>query len=344
MGATAQKSKIQFAEKKHDFGMIKEADGIVSHTFNFTNNGDAPLVINQVNVSCGCTTPVWSKKPIVPGGKGNIKVNFNPHRRPGLFNKSVRVITNSSTPNLTLYVSGRVQAKEKTPQEVYRRKVGPMGFRNNHLAITKIFKGQAVTDTLEFINFGEEDVTLGIKRCPSHITPSFEPATVKPNEKGYIILNYTTKDREMYGFVSDRVYMTINGEGNYQYSIGVSANIMEDFSHLSAADKATAPKAEFDETIFNFGEIKQGAKVDKIFHMKNTGKRELIVRRIRTTCGCTAAQPGKKVLAPGETTELKVTFNSRGKLGRQSKPVTIITNDPNNPIYTLRLSGTVKRE
>ena len=56
----------------HDFGKIKQ--GVpVTHEFTFTNSGTVPLVITNVQASCGCTTPDWSKEPVMPGGKGFIK-------------------------------------------------------------------------------------------------------------------------------------------------------------------------------------------------------------------------------------------------------------------------------
>lgn len=87
---------MTFDEKTHDFGTIKEADGPVSHTFEFTNTGNEPLVIINVNASCGCTRPEYSKEPIKPGKKGKIKVTYNPAGRPGEFSKDVKIRTNGN--------------------------------------------------------------------------------------------------------------------------------------------------------------------------------------------------------------------------------------------------------
>lgn len=87
---------MTFEEKTHDFGTIKEADGPVSHTFEFTNTGNEPLVIINVNASCGCTRPEYSKEPIKPGKKGKIKVTYNPAGRPGEFSKDVKIRTNGN--------------------------------------------------------------------------------------------------------------------------------------------------------------------------------------------------------------------------------------------------------
>jgi hypothetical protein len=79
---------------EHDFGKIKE-DQIVSYTFRFENTGEADLVISRAVGSCGCTVPEFPKEPIPPGGKGKIKVSFNPKGKKGDQAKSVAVLCNS---------------------------------------------------------------------------------------------------------------------------------------------------------------------------------------------------------------------------------------------------------
>jgi len=106
--------KISFIESEHDFGEIDENGGSVSYTFEFLNEGNSPLVILSVKPSCGCTTPNWSKDPIGPGNKGFIVAQYDPKGRPGVFRKSLAVISNSETnaekiSNSTyIYIKGKV--------------------------------------------------------------------------------------------------------------------------------------------------------------------------------------------------------------------------------------------
>ena len=92
--AAGKGAEMTFNEKTHDFGTIKEANGPVTHTFEFTNTGGEPLVIINVNASCGCTRPEYPKEPIMPGKNGKVKVTFNPAGRPGEFSKEVKIRTN----------------------------------------------------------------------------------------------------------------------------------------------------------------------------------------------------------------------------------------------------------
>ncbi len=90
----------------HDFGKIKQ--GVpVTHEFTFTNTGKTPLVITNVQASCGCTTPAWSKDPIPPGGKGFIKATYNAASMGG-FNKTVTVMANVENGFKQLSIKGEV--------------------------------------------------------------------------------------------------------------------------------------------------------------------------------------------------------------------------------------------
>ena len=90
---------MTFAQAEHDFGDIKPGD-VVKHTFEFTNTGKSPLLIENATASCGCTTPNWTKDPIAPGSKGTIEVQFDSHGKSGIQNKEVAVRANTA-PSIT---------------------------------------------------------------------------------------------------------------------------------------------------------------------------------------------------------------------------------------------------
>ncbi|MBA4055151.1 MAG: hypothetical protein C0490_10595 [Marivirga sp.] len=87
---------IKFDKKVHDFGDIFQGDK-VEETFHFTNTGTEPLIITNVQVTCGCTTPKgWPRDPIAPGGKGELTVAFNSAGKMGRQNKVVTVVSNAT--------------------------------------------------------------------------------------------------------------------------------------------------------------------------------------------------------------------------------------------------------
>ena len=92
---------ISFAQSKFDFCTIKEGE-VVKHTFTFKNTGNQPLLISEVRVTCGCTTPDWTKMPVAPGQTGFITAQFNSNGRPGQNQKVITVVSNSVTGNVPL--------------------------------------------------------------------------------------------------------------------------------------------------------------------------------------------------------------------------------------------------
>lgn len=107
--ATPQDS-IVFAATTHDYGtIVQSSDG--SCIFAFTNKGKAPIVLNDVKASCGCTVPEWTRTPVAPGEKGSIKVTYNTNNV-GAFTKSITVNSNAVNSPLVLIIKGTVTAKQ----------------------------------------------------------------------------------------------------------------------------------------------------------------------------------------------------------------------------------------
>lgn len=103
---------ITFEKKTHDFGTLVQGDK-VEETFKFANTGNEPLIITNVQVTCGCTTPKgWPRDPVPPGGKGEITVGFNSAGKMGRVDKTVTVVSNASNPE-TAKISFTTQIVEK---------------------------------------------------------------------------------------------------------------------------------------------------------------------------------------------------------------------------------------
>lgn len=104
----AQKGVMKFTEETHNFGKIAQNKPVTTE-FVFTNTGKEPIVISNVSASCGCTTPSYTKEPVLPGKTGTIKATYNAAAM-GPFNKSITVFSNSESPTLTLFLKGEVVA------------------------------------------------------------------------------------------------------------------------------------------------------------------------------------------------------------------------------------------
>jgi len=110
MTMTAQDAaaKIEFKTESIDYGEIdKGADGV--RIFEFTNTGNAPLIISKASSSCGCTVPKKPEEPIMPGDTGEIQVKYDTNRV-GPIRKAITIISNADTPTKVLKIKGEVKA------------------------------------------------------------------------------------------------------------------------------------------------------------------------------------------------------------------------------------------
>lgn len=97
---------------------------------------------------------------------------------------------------------------------------------------------------------------------------------------------------------------------------------------------------EFDKTEFDFGTINEGDVIDGTFKITNNGKVDLIILSAKASCGCTVPEWPKEAIKPGETADLKFSFNSRGKVGNNNKSITLKTNTEKGT-EIIRVKGTV---
>lgn len=101
---------LAFDNVDHDFGTITEGEK-VSYTYSFKNTGEAPLIIQNAQPSCGCTVPEWSKEPIPVGGTGFVKAEFDSNGKPNIQNKTITVTANTWPKVTTLRFKAMVTPK-----------------------------------------------------------------------------------------------------------------------------------------------------------------------------------------------------------------------------------------
>ncbi|SRR5690606_10561460 len=105
-------AKIEFKTETIDYGTIeKGADGV--RIFEFTNTGNAPLIISKASSTCGCTVPKKPEGPIMPGEVGKIEVKYDTKRN-GPIRKTITVVSNADTPTVALKIKGEVVDSSQT--------------------------------------------------------------------------------------------------------------------------------------------------------------------------------------------------------------------------------------
>ncbi|PWJ36102.1 DUF1573 domain-containing protein [Sediminitomix flava] len=100
---------------------------------------------------------------------------------------------------------------------------------------------------------------------------------------------------------------------------------------------------KWDELVYDFGEVNEGDEVKHVYTFKNNGEVPLIISRVKASCGCTTPTYTKAPVAPGESGEINVKFNSKNRAGKQVKTITVYANVENGK-SEVRLQGIVKKE
>lgn len=337
---------MKLSETDHDFGTFKEEDGRQKFDFVVMNTGNQPLVIKNIVASCGCTTPEWTKSPIAPNGTGKITAIYDPVNRPGAFNKTLSVYTNSKPELTVLVIKGDVIPREKTVEEVYTFEVGNVRFESNHLAFTNVKKTEKKIRVMQIINNSDTPAKIEFERVPEYLSIKAEPETLKPGQKGIIQGTYDATKNSGWGNLSDLVRVKINGVSQDKVYFYVSANLVEDFSKLSKEEMANAPVFKVTSSNVDLGKIPGATKKDVEFVFTNEGKSDLVIRHIRSTCGCTAIQEGTQGVGikPGQKSSIKATFNSGSYKGKVTKAIYVYTNDPQNSEVVLMLNADVEQK
>jgi hypothetical protein len=345
LNAQYAQTTMKVKETEHDFGKFKEAAGPQSYDFMVTNTGRDPLVIQNVVASCGCTTPGWTKQPIPSGGTGKVTAIYDPKDRPGVFNKTLSVYSNSKPEVVVLVIKGEVLPREKTVEELFTFPVGAIRFESNHMAFTNIKKTEKKIRVMQLVNTSTVPVKVEFIGLPAHLELKSNPETLKPGQKGMVEGTYDANKNGGWGNVNDMVRISLNGvpqENVYYY---VSANLVEDFSSLSKEDLENAPVFKVASTTVDLGKIKGATQNEIEFKFTNEGKNDLILRHVRASCGCTALQQGSQGIGikAGESSSIKATFNSGSYKGKVTKAIYVYTNDPKNSEVVLMLSADVEQ-
>ncbi len=346
MFASAQKSVIYFEVKEHDFGKINEADGKITYVFDFENKGMSPLVISQVQASCGCTTPTWTKAPVEPGKKGSITVTYNPAGRPGIFNKSITVKNNSADEQVVLFIKGDVKAKQPTENDPYPVKMGGISLKAKVVQLNNVNKGDKQTRTLDFQNTSKVPIKLAFDNMAPYLTVTAIPEIINPGEEGKINLTFNSKNCAQWGLISDDIFVIQNGKKIYseEFKLLLAGNVIEDFGKMTLDQKRKAPILEIPARTLQLGDIKIGTKRIGKFTINNKGQSPLEIRSIINSNKELTVRHGKMSIAGGKSAHIVLELNTKNLTdGEYKKSITIQTNDPDNSYVILVLNWTVKK-
>jgi len=338
-------SPLRFDDQTWDFGTIRETKGKVSHRFEFTNTGTVPVVIEGVDVSCGCTSPSFSRAPVMPGKKGGIDITYDPANRPGVFLKEITVTSNNGRNTNSIKIKGTVIPRPRTVEDDYPFEV-QQGIRMTaaYVNFDHVGQGQAKSMTIGYVNTSRKDADLKIVPAEAH--PWFSvtsPGKVCAGCKGDITLTVDLTHATAWGVLDAGADILINGVKNGN-GLTVSAMAVDNFDETAIA---TGARAKFDAQFFHFGDVPNSDKpLSHEFTLENSGGAPLIIRAVQCGEGATTTIREGAIIAPGATVRFTVSISLQPEgpiAGRVARSVTLVVNDPIRPIREIRLVANIKQ-
>jgi len=337
-------ARIEFSQKEYNYGIIRESEGIQSFGFTYISTGNQPLYIIEIKSTCGCTNSEFSSEPVLPGERGTLLINFDPKGKEGAFSEMIQVFTNVGTQPINIIVRG-VVIPVSTREEVYKYSFDDLLLEDIYISFGEVYKGNEALKQIRIYNSSDiNSLTPAFTEVGPHLRLELRPSVLEPLQEGILNVYYDSRLLEDWDFVIDRINISPDYRIPVKGVLSITANIKEDFSKLTSGDLISAPVADFDNTTYNFGAINQEDIITHHFTLSNKGKRDLLIRKITASCGCTAVNPGILIVPPGESTKITAVFNPVGQGGAQRKAITVITNDPKRSRTILWIEGNVEMQ
>lgn len=328
---------LVFREKVFDFGELREVQGPAGHEFVFTNGSGRPVKILNVTASCGCTTPGWTKEPVLPGKTGFVKALFDPKGRPGFFNKTLTVTTDLDANPIVLSIKGTV-VNEGTEELDLTARMGRLRLKSRAFSMGTVYLNKEPAQKQFTVrNDGEVPIKFLSVQKPSHIKVDM-PAELEPGKTGVIKVTYDARAKNVYGFVSDNLLFATTDPEEEMKSVSLFATLEEYYAPPTAEELLTAPQAFLKELSLDLGQYPAGASLERTVTLYNKGKKELKVKALQGNCTCITAEVAKRSLRAGDSTQVKILFKPQARGGTQQKAVSIFTNDPRNPVQLISVS------
>lgn len=337
--AAAAGPVAHFPVTSYNFGAFDEEAGPVSYDFPLVNTGDAPLTILAARATCGCTTPVFPRKPVAPGDTAYISVEYNPMARPGRFNKQIYVETDASDTKKRLDVSGVVIGGAVTIARRYPADFGAVKLAKPVLMMGEVTKGRFKTVYFDGYNRSSDSLRIIAVRAPEYVSVAPAPEVAPPGEQLTLIAFVNGETCPLYGLVEDSVTMaTDRGD---TFTLPLTMIVQEDFSGLSPADMAKAPVITPEADRIDYGTLRAGgAPVTRSIRITNNGRSTLEIRRVYSADPGITAEAGATSLKPGKSAVVTATVDpSALPADILNARLTVISNDPLHPTTVIRLVG-----
>lgn len=339
-GQNQKSSILEFDKLIHNFGKISVNEGEKHCSFTFKNISGKPVVINNIISSCGCTTPTWPKKPIMPGESGKINVTYLNDQGPYPFDKALSVYSSGSTKPIVLRIKGLAYEKERSLKDMFPITIGTLGIKNNTIKGGQITQGNSKEGVFTVANISNNSVTVSFANLSAGLTLRMDNYTIPANGVADIYYKIDTKAAVKWGNTNYSASVKCNGV-TAKTKIHINCMIIDDFSNLTREQKNSAPMIIAKSSSFNFGEVDASEPITATFELINRGYSTLKIYRIYDDQNALEIQAPKSVNASTSFT-IKAKVKETSKEGNPIYTITLVTNSPARPLVNLFITGKIK--
>jgi hypothetical protein len=195
---------------------------------------------------------------------------------------------------------------------------------------------------VEFFNFGKSTLKKSelVFQGPSYITISQIQDSIRSQERGLLLISYDGKAKNDLGFFEDRT--VISWGEKQKVELDILADIFEYFAPFAKKNLNTVPQLFIENKEVNLGSISPNTIQIRTVNLTNRGHQVLEIRKIQGNCECLKLEMGKTSINPGETLEMKITFDPKGRFGLDQRNIYIFSNDPVNSVQLIVVKSRVE--
>ncbi len=331
-------AKIEWLATEYDFGAFKEAGGPKTGSVQFINRGPKAIMINQVRPSCGCTGAEFTQGEIMPGDTATISFTYNPLGRPGRFDKTVKVYTGADNERTTIRIYGTVIGAPASLETSYPIEVGPLRLSEKIILAGDVNYGSARHLFFQGYNQSSDTIYPGWVNPARSLSLGISNRGVPPGDLVTFSIYFNSREGEMPGQISYPIEIIADTtiSNSPKTTVEFRAKIIPQATGIGASQLSNAPILSVSPPTIDLGNVGNSANFS--FVLTNKGKSDLHIQRIKGENVKMKKFPSR--LSPGKSGECVATINlSELKPDPFSLRLEIVSNDPVNPLYTVRIAG-----
>ena len=331
---------VEFDKTVHNFGDVMLSDGPLSCTFTMKNISEKPVVIYNVVTSCGCTDVEWTREPVMPGKTGTISTTYTNDEGPYPFDKALTAYISGIGKPVILRIRGIAHEKQLSLEELYPERLLSAGMKSLELKCGNLEQGEQRSDEANIANLSDSPAAVSFADVSEGLTLEVTPDPIPPHSIARLQFTVTARD----GIWGKNLYYAtplINGKSSGK-KLSVYAFTKDNFSNLTAAQRAEGSRPVFSANTCSVGKLKKGTTAVGEFSFTNAGKNDFVIYKADIDWSDSRADLPERTTS-GNKGNIRISVDTSGMPeGEMLVTATLTTNSPTRPIVNLFVTGWIE--